>query len=498
MGLQDWVNYLDKEEELKIIDQEVDWYLEAPAINGMNQRVSQGKHALWFRNIKGYPKGMSLLGSSIVGPRERMWKRVSMMLGMPKDTSHEDFRDELVRRLDHPIKPMVVASGEADVKEVIQVGEDVNIYDLPVPYIHGYDGGRYFTFGFEADRDEDTGWMNWGNYRKMLVRKNLLTGLYQMGQHGPTIFYTKYEPFGKNMPFAYVGGGDPCVFVATALPIPGGWSEVDYAGGLLQEPIRVVRCETNDLLVPADAEFVLEGEVLAGTRMDEGPFGEYPGFLMGRYPQPVFRVNCITRRKEVVFPFVTEGQQVTDSSAASCATIPAGIYLSAVGEMNWPVRNVYAYPDANWSNVLASTEVPYDGYISELWGFMQTHKGAVWAVSCYLHDYEVDITDMDLVLEDIGTKLDPENKIIITDEDTVTTPLCMNVRMDERLQGTGACRVLYDHTTPLGLSEEEMPPKAVRFEEAYPDEIKDKVLKNWTKLGLEGEPELKRVFRKEG
>lgn len=495
MGLQQWIDYLDQEGELKVIDKEVDWYLEAPAINGMNQRVGQGNHAIWFKKIKGYPKEMTMLGSAIVGSRQSMWKRVAMMLKLPKDIAHEDFRDELIRRLGHPIKPMVMASGEAPCKEVIQLGEDVNIFDLPVPFIHGYDGGRYFTFGFEADREPETGWMNWGNYRKMVVNRNLLSGLYQMGQHGPTIFYTKYEPFGKNMPFAYVGGGDPSVFVATALPIPAGWSEVDYAGGLLQEPIRVVRCETNDLLVPADAEFVLEGEVLAGTRLDEGPFGEYPGFLMGRYPQPVFRVNCLTRRKNVIFPFVTEGQQVTDSSAAACSTIPVGIYLSAINEMKWPVRNVYAYPDANWSNVTASTKIPYEGYISELWGFMHTHKGAVWAVTAYIHDHEVDITDMETVCEEIGTKVDPGTKIFTTDEDTITTPLCMNVKMEERLRGTGAARVLYDCTTPLGLTEEQMPPKGVRFEEAYPEEIKQKVVKNWKKLGLEGKPKLKRIFK---
>ena len=366
-----------------------------------------------------------------------------MVLGMDKNTSWPDFRDEFARRIEHPLKPMIVDAGDATCKENIMMGKDVNLFGFPWPFIHQVDGGRYGTVSVtQIVKDPDTGWVNWGNYRFMVVGKNRMVGLQVFGQHGPTIFYTKWEARGKECPFVYAIGGDPGILFASGIPLPAGVCEADYAGGLRQEPLRVVRAETSDLYVPADAEIVIEGVILPKLRLDEGPVGEYTGYIHGRQPMPVYQVQCVTYRSNPIIAMSIEGVSFNDNMGIFSSITNTEFYRH-LRNAGFPVKDVRSLTEASYGCLVVSTEVPYEGYIQDLRNFLDSHKITIWGTSSIIVDSDVNIADEDCsanVYQEMATKIDPRRDIYRTENDILTTPLNPSVDAKGRLTGVAATR----------------------------------------------------------
>lgn len=468
MDIRDFLALLDREGQLKTIDTEVDWYLEAACIAGMANRVEYGRHAVHFTNIKGYEQG-SIAGSLLASSRKRIWQRPAMALGMHKDTSWPDFRDEFIRRQKHPLKPIVVSPSDASCKEEIHLGEEVNMFEFPFPFTHQFDGGRYQTYMTQIVKDPDTGWVNWGQYRFMLLGKNKLVGLMQPGQHGPNIFYLGYEARNKPCPFCYVIGGDIATFMAASLPLQAGVCEADYAGALRQEPLKVVRAETNDLYVPADAEIVIEGVLMPGERADEGPFGEYSGYVHGRQSMPIYRVQCITHRKNPILPMSVEGSKTNENQVVASAVVSTEVYR-ACKEMGYPVRDVFVLPESSWACIVVSTEVPYEGYVDELINFISTHKAGIWGTAILITDADVDVTDSQWLLEEMACKIDPKRDLKRSDNDVLATVLLPMVNAKERKLMINGARAAFDATTPLDWTEKDII-KRLSANDVYPELI---------------------------
>src|SRR5205814_3011032 len=123
----------------------------------------------------------------------------------------------------------------------------------------------------------------------------------------------RYEARGVDMPYAIFFGGCPTGAMVGSMQMPAGVSEATIAGGLRRQPLELVKCETNDLLVPATSELVIEGHVRPYERWDEGPFGEATGYRASpRMPRPVFRVDCITYRNHPILPVSCAGTELDD------------------------------------------------------------------------------------------------------------------------------------------------------------------------------------------
>ncbi|MFQ5826654.1 MAG: UbiD family decarboxylase, partial [Dehalococcoidia bacterium] len=335
--IRQFIEALDRSGDLVRVGEQVDWDLEAAAITRRCYETL-GPAAL-FENIKDYPPGYRILGGCLGS-----YRRVAVALGLAPDTPIPDIHHEYERREQHPIKPVVVDSGPC--KENVMVGDDIDLHHFPAPMIHDGDGGRYLgTWDIVVTKDPDTGWMNWGMYRFMINTRRTLTGDPSFISHLGMVFTKKYLPQERPMPMALVIGADPLSSMVATAGYGIGVDEADMAGALRQEPVELVRCETSDLLVPAHAEIVIEGDILPNAIAPEGPFGEYPGYRTEKARTGVVcRVKAITYRSDPIITMISLGVPVDDSSVAAALT--AGISMKRrLNRHGIPVTDVYAPPE---------------------------------------------------------------------------------------------------------------------------------------------------------
>ena len=405
--LRDYIAALEDYEWLIRIKRECHWRLEIPAITAMANRTHE--RLPLFENVTGYP-GLSLFGDWFRGKYGRMWFCTAIGLGMdPYEISYEEWVAEYMRRLEHPIKPVEVKTGPC--KEELFTGPDADVIkQVPVPYLHDGDGGRYITQMQQIARDPDSPWVNWACYRIMVHTGKKLTSLWCPGQQNPNLFYYKYEPRGIPMPLAIGIGGHPTYTWLSQTPLPAGWSEVDYCGGLMMKPVELVKAETIDMLVPANDEYVIECVVQPGERIDEGPFGEYLGYIHGpRRPMPLFRVSAVTRRVGGIHPFCMEGTGVGESinvCSTSFNVLLTPALMIAAKAVGLPVKFICG-PETNaWSALI--TQLLDPSKVKEISQLALCVPGpSMYVDHNFVVDPDIDITELETVWEEILLKSDP-------------------------------------------------------------------------------------------
>jgi UbiD family decarboxylase len=212
-----------------------------------------------------------------------------------------------------PIPPNIVESGFC--QENILRGDEVDFDKLPVPLLHQGDGGRYIqTYGIHVVRSPDEKWTSWSINRAMVLGKNKLAGLLPPSQH-ISLVHKMWTAQGKDTPWACVFGAPPAAIALGGTPLPEGASEDEYVGAMAGMPVDIVKCKTNDLYVPANAEIVLEGTISQTEKAIEGAMGEYHGFVFpdDKKPQPVFTVNAITYRNKAILPISVAGKAADET-----------------------------------------------------------------------------------------------------------------------------------------------------------------------------------------
>jgi 2,5-furandicarboxylate decarboxylase 1 len=223
----------------------------------------------------------------------------AVALGLPLEASEATLTFEFAERAAAPTPVQVVPAKDAPVKEVVKLDADADLRELPVVTHHEGDGGPYLTQPV-ISRDPEDGVHNVA-FHRLMVRGPRETGIYMAPFH-TLDNYVKYESQGLPCPIAAVLGHHPTLSMAAATRVPKDVSELEIAGSLARRPLRMVASETwgEDFLVPADSEAVVEGEILPGVREEEGPFGEWTGFLGPARLRPVVRVTAITHRRDPV------------------------------------------------------------------------------------------------------------------------------------------------------------------------------------------------------
>jgi 2,5-furandicarboxylate decarboxylase 1 len=214
------------------------------------------------------------------------------------------FNAHLGACLDALIPPVSV--GDGPLHEVVLEGEQADVTRLPVPRHFAGDAGPYITAGMVAARDPDTG-VNNLSYARLQVKQPRRLGASLHSRQHLWDYQRRAELAGKDLPVAVVIGAHPAVMIAAAAKMGIDQDEYALAGALLGMPLPVCKALTVDVDVPANAELVIEGRILAGVHEPEGPFGEYTGYMTGRSTRNVLAVSAVTMRRDAIFVDIVPG-----------------------------------------------------------------------------------------------------------------------------------------------------------------------------------------------
>jgi len=206
------------------------------------------------------------------------------------------------------------------------------LLDLPILKCWPQDGGRFITLPCVHTRDPDTGERNLGMYR-MQVYDDRTTGMHWQVHKVGARHGRRYYQKGERMPVAVTLGGDPAYTFAATAPLPDGLDEILFAGFARKKSVELVKCETVDLEVPADVDFVLEGYVQPGETQPEGPFGDHTGFYTPVNDYPVFHITAITHRQNPIYPATIVGIPPMEDFYMGTASVR--VFLP-VFKMNFP------------------------------------------------------------------------------------------------------------------------------------------------------------------
>ena len=374
-GLLKWVStVVDKDWELSCISRLV-----------MN-RSEEKRIALGFKRIKGYDI------SAVVGVVAA--NRAVYSTALEVAPKIDDLIELWSQALTHPIKPIIINDGQC--KEVNLKGEEVNLNRFPTPiWAPEKDAGPYITAGCMVTKDPETGTRNVGMYRLQVKGKNKTGVMWGGGgsQHA-AIHYSKYEAKGEPMPIAVVIGVDPTICMTAASKVPFGVDEFAVAGGLRREPLKLVKCETVDLEVPASSEIVLEGEIPPKTREVEGPFGEYPGYMGPAGNNPIFNVKCITHRRNPVYQSILSHMPPSESSLLRQISTEGEVHKHLVYDLRIPgIIDVHTPESSGSCSILwIRMKNLYVGHAKQVLCASWTHHPtfAKWIV---VTDEDVDIRD---------------------------------------------------------------------------------------------------------
>jgi len=479
LDLREYIDALESEGELVRISKEVDWDLELSAV--IRRSYDLGAPAPLFENIKGYPRGYRILGAPVglSSKPGRTLARLAISLGFPADATFTEIVEGCTAKRRERLKPVIVDSGPC--KENIFLGDQVNLLKLPIPFFHQGDGGRYIgTWHIVVTKDPDTGWVNWGMYRLMVIDERTMGCLLRPDQHIGAHYYQKYEPKGKPMEFAVAIGTEPVSSIIGAVRVPAGVDEADVVGGIRGKPIELVKCETVDLFIPASSEIIIEGIVPPFKRKEEGPFGEYVGYLRrGSSPEPVFEVTALTHRNNPIQVHSCMGVPVDDSDVVT-TVIRASDIMDDLRQKGFPIRMVYLPPEAVGHLAVISTDVPFTNFAKHVafavWG--STSGRTIWYL--IVVDEDINPMNMDEVIWALTTRCHPGKGIFSTGS-AWGIPLLPFLSQYEKDHYLGY-EVLFDCTWPKDWPEETIPIKA-SFDQVWPKHIQDLVLKNWQEYG---------------
>lgn len=241
-----------------------------------------------FENIVDYPNWR--VATALVSNRERL----AIAMGCePKRIAFE-----FEQKSSKPIDPIVIKS--APCQEIVMEGNEVDLTRIPLPMMHLFDGGPYISGTFAIANDANHG-RNVGCYR-LMYRTPKETGIDLVSPSDMRFYYQKALDKNEPMPIAIAVGVHPLDMLAASYKASIEVDELSLAGALRGQPMELVKCKTVDLEVPADAELILEGELLPiGWVADEGPFGEFSQISGDVKWNPIFRIKCITHRKNPIF-----------------------------------------------------------------------------------------------------------------------------------------------------------------------------------------------------
>ena len=226
------------------------------------------------------------------------------LMAFALDCRPEELAGTFSARQSQPISPVELSA--APVHEVVRLDEEVDLTRVPLLTHYDVNAAPYITAGIVVAADPDTGVRNTSYNRLMLAGKRELRIFMAVGRHLWTL-HNKAEGRGEPLPIAIVIGVHPLFSLGAQAFTPSTEDEYAVIGGMMGEPLRVAKAKTVPILIPADAEMVIEGRILPHIRREEGPFGEFTGHAVSKDERQVIEVTAITYRKNYIFQDVHAG-----------------------------------------------------------------------------------------------------------------------------------------------------------------------------------------------
>lgn len=468
--LADFITKCEQEGELHRIKAEVDWNLELSHIAKLNEE-KKGP-ALLFENVKGHD--IPVLTSAFTTPR-----RLAIGLGMPLTYSMCDMaRAWMKLTTKQLIKPVMVDSGP--VFETVLEGDDVDIEALPVPFFYPLDGGRFVgTAVYLVTQDKETGWTNLGTYRMQIHDRNHCGIQIIKGKHAD-FHFNQHKKDGTRMPAAAVIGADAVHFLVSSTLVSAQVDEYDIISTLRGEPCEVFKSDLTGLMLPANAEIILEGYVDPTDLREEGPFGEYTGYYSGakgeEWPKQVLHIQRILRRRKPIFWATTVGKPITDTHMIQSLNRTATLWTD-LENMHVPgIKSVYIPAESTgrfWA--IVSVEQKYPGHSNHVGNaVIATTTGHYGLKGVIVVDHDIPADDWDRIMWALSVRYDPKRDTQIIDRGR-STPLDPALPINARQI---VSRVILDACTPY---EWERKPVEIFLDEA----VKNKVISRWKEYGFE-------------
>ena len=412
MAYQDFREFLaalEKEGQLLTVNEEVKPEPDLGAAARAASNLGDKTPALLFNNIYGHHDAQVAL--NVIGS----WPNHAMMLGMPKDTPVKEQFFEFAKRYDS--FPVSVKREETAPFHENEITEDINLFDiLPLFRINQGDGGYYLDKACVISRDledpDNFGKQNVGIYRMQVKGKDRL-GIQPVPQHDIAIHLRQAEERGVNLPVTIALGCEPVITTAASTPLLYDQSEYEMAGAIQGEPYRIVKSKLSDLDIPWGAEVVLEGEILAGKREYEGPFGEFTGHYSGGRSMPVIKIKRVYHRNNPIFEHLYLGMPWTECDYMIGINTCVPLYQ----QLKEAYPNEIVAVNAMYTHgliAIISTKTRYGGFAKAVgMRALTTPHGLGYCKMVIVVDEDVDPFNLPQVMWALSTKMHPKHDAVI-------------------------------------------------------------------------------------
>jgi len=423
--LRDFIQALEKAGELKRISAEVDPHLELTEI--CDRTLKKKGPALLFENPKGY--SIPVLGNLFGTP-----KRVAMAMGQEDVESLRDV-GKLLAFLKEPEPP----NGWKDLlekapkfknalylnpkevrkppcQEVVIEEDGVDLNKLPIQTCWPGDAGPLVTWPLVITRGPNKERQNLGIYRMQLLGRNKLI-MRWLAHRGGAIDFREWKEMhpGDPFPISIAIGADPATILATVTPVPDTLSEYAFAGLLRSGKTEVTRSLTNDLQVPASAEFVLEGVIEPDEMAEEGPFGDHTGYYNEVEMFPVFTVKKITHRKDPIYHSTYTGRPPDEPAILGVALNE--VFVPILQKQFPEIIDFYLPPEGcSYRVAVVSMKKQYAGHAKRvmmgIWSFLRQFMYTKFII---VTDGDVNVRNWDDVIWAMTTRMDPARDSVIVE-----------------------------------------------------------------------------------
>ncbi|MGN9863652.1 non-oxidative hydroxyarylic acid decarboxylases subunit C [Bacillus swezeyi] len=435
---RDFLNGLKKEGQLLEVQEEVKPEPHLGAAARAVNNLGDQSPALLFNNIYGYNNAQ--IAMNVIGS----WPNHALMLGLPKDTPVKEQFFEFARRYDQ--FPVKVQREETAPFHENEITEDINLFDiLPLFRINQGDGGYYLDKACVISRDvedpENFGKQNVGIYRMQVKGKDRL-GIQPVPQHDIAIHLRQAEERGENLPVTIALGCEPVITTSASTPLLYDQSEYEMAGALQGEPYKIVKSKLSNLDIPWGAEVVLEGEIIAGEREFEGPFGEFTGHYSGGRSMPIIKIKRVSHRTNPIFEHLYLGMPWTECDYMIGVNTCVPLYQQlkeAYPEEIVAVNAMYTHGLI----AIVSTKSRYGGFAKAVgMRALTTPHGLGYCKMVIVVDEDVDPFNLPQVMWAISTKMHPKH-------DAMTIPDLSVLPLDPGSNPAGIThKMILDATTP--------------------------------------------------